>query len=579
MTGQTVRMMHNHDIARRLSRLADLLEIEGANPFRIRAYRTAARIVSDLPQEVTTMLNEGADLTALPGIGRDLAAKITELATTGQLELLRQVEARVPDQLADLMALPGLGPKRVRRLHEDLGIRTLDQLEAAARAGRVRALPGFGRQTEQMILREVRRVVAAQKRTLLSEAEAVAEALKRYLATAPGVRQVTVAGSYRRRKETVGDLDILATARNGARVVHHFTAYKDIDHILSRGRTRSTVILRSGLQVDLRVVSEASYGAALHYFTGSKAHNIALRKMAVARGLKINEYGVFRGRKRLAGHTEQDVYAQMGLAYIEPELRENRGEIEAACNGTLPHLITLNDIRGDLHVHTDWSDGRAALEEMALAARAKGYAYLAISDHSRHVTVAHGLDAKRLGRQIDAIDALNEKLKGFRLLKSCEVDILEDGRLDLDDTILRRLDFTVCSVHYKFSLSRNKQTERILRAMDHPCFTILGHPTGRLINRRPPYDIDIERIMAAAAERGCLLELNGHPDRLDLTDIHCKMAKDMGVKLALSTDAHSVHGLDMMRFAVGQARRGWLEPGDVVNTLPWKSLKRLLKRN
>ncbi len=568
----------NSDIADILERIAELLELEGANPFRIRAYRNAARTVTGLPHSIASMLAEGADLSELPGIGKDLAAKITEISETGHLKFLEEIEGRTPPGLAKLLGVPGLGPKRVQALYTALGIDDLDKLAKAAQAGKLRKLPGFGARSEAKILSAVKKRGAEEHRTPWPRAEEVAVPLVDYLKAVKGVMQVTVAGSYRRHKETVGDLDILVTCAKDVPVVEGFVAYEDVDEVVSQGTTRSTVVLRNGLQVDLRVVRDASYGAALHYFTGSKAHNIAVRKMGVARGLKINEYGVFKKEKRIAGRTEEEVYAQVGLPYIEPELRENQGEIEAAKKKRLPGLVTLDDIKGDLHTHSKASDGHASLEEMAAAARGLGYAYLAVSDHSKKVTIAHGLDAKRLARQIEQIDRLNDKLKDIRLLKSSEVDILEDGRLDLPDSILERLDFTVCAVHSKFDLPRDKQTERILRAMDNPNFNILAHPTGRLLGSRPAYDVDMERLMRAAKERGCILEVNAQPERLDLIDVHCRMAKDLGVKVAVSSDAHSTADLGLLRFGIAQARRGWLAPADVINTRPWRELQKLLKR-
>ncbi len=568
----------NSDIADILERIAELLELEGANPFRIRAYRNAARTVTGLPHSIASMLAEGADLSELPGIGKDLAAKITEISETGHLKFLEEIEGRTPPGLAKLLGVPGLGPKRVQALYTTLGIDDLDKLATAAQAGKLRRLPGFGARSEAKILGALKKRGAEEHRTPWPRAEEVALPLVDYLKAVKGVKQVTVAGSYRRHKETVGDLDILVTCGKDVPVVKRFVAYEDVDEVVSQGSTRSTVVLRNGLQVDLRVVRDASYGAALHYFTGSKAHNIAVRKMGVARGLKINEYGVFKKEKRIAGRTEKEVYAQVGLPYVEPELRENRGEIEAAKKKRLPKLVTLEDIKGDLHTHSKASDGHASLEEMAEAARGLGYAYLAVSDHTKKVTIAHGLDAKRLARQIEQIDRLNDKLKDFRLLKSSEVDILEDGRLDLPDSILERLDFTVCAVHSKFDLPRDKQTERILRAMDDPYFNILAHPTGRLIGSRPAYEVDMERVMQAAKDRGCILEVNAQPERLDLIDMHCRMAKDLGVKVAISSDAHSTADLKLLRFGIAQARRGWLEPEDVINTRSWRELRKLLKR-
>jgi DNA polymerase (family X) len=570
--------VQNSEVARLLNRLADLLEIEGANPFRLRAYRNAARLVEELPHAVASMIESGADLTELPGIGVDLAAKIATIVGTGRLPQLEEVEARIPAGLMDLTGLAGLGPKRIHALHQALGITGLQDLEQAARAGKVRGLEGFGEKTETKILQEIERRAATPQRTRRVEAEAIAAPLVQELKTIRGVGDVVIAGSYRRRKETVGDLDILVTCRKGTPVMDRFLAHGEVREVLSRGDTRSSVRLRSGLQIDLRVVPKASHGAALHYFTGSKEHNIAVRQRGVRRELKINEYGVFRGERRVAGRTEEEVYRAVGLPYIDPELREGRGEIEAAEAGRLPRPIPIGAIRGDLHSHTTETDGRFSLEEMVRAARERGYQYLAITDHTKHLTVARGMDATRLARQIEAIDRLNAAQPGFRILKSAEIDILEDGSLDLPDDILRELDLRVCSVHYKFDLPRQRQTERILRAMDNPYFNILAHPTGRLIGQRPPYEVDLERIMDAALQRGCFLEVNAQPERLDLDDVHCRMAKERGLKVAVSTDAHSLRNLDAMRLGLDQARRGWLEPDDILNTRGWDELRALLRR-
>jgi DNA polymerase (family 10) len=571
--------VHNAEIADVFSRLADLLEIEGANPFRIRAYRTAARTIATLAQNVAGLLEAGGDLSELPGIGAAIAEKIQTIAETGRLPQLEEVESRTPATLSDLMKIEGLGPKRVKTLYRQLNIRSLEDLERAARSGKIRELEGFGTKTEQLILQHVLHFQGEAQRMRLPDAEDLAEPLVAFLKKTPGVKAVTVAGSYRRRVETVGDLDILVTARKDSPVMDRFIAYEEVAGIVSRGKTRSTIILRSGLHVDLRVVPQVSYGAALCYFTGSRAHNIALRKIGVSKGYKLNEYGVFRGDKRIGGKTEQEVYDRLGLAWIEPELRENRGEIELARKGRLPELITRDDIRGDLHCHTSATDGRNSLREMAEAARARGYEYLAVTDHSRHVTVAHGLNRTQLLEEIRQIDKLNAKLDGIVLLKSCEVDILDDGSLDLPDRVLKELDLTVCAVHYNFHLPEKQQTERIIRAMDNPCFNILAHPTGRLINKREAYDIDLQAVMAAAKERGCYLEINAQPARLDLTDTYCRLARDMGLKTAISTDAHGIDQLDFMRFGLGQARRGWLEAGDVLNTRTLDELGKLLRRN
>jgi len=571
--------IQNADVADIFNRTANLLEIEGANPFRVRAYRNAARTVSSLGRRVAEMVAEGEDLSRLSGIGEDLAGKIAEIVATGTLAQLEDIEGRTPRDLNDLMQVPGLGPKRVRALHRELGVTDRDDLRAAAEAHEIRELHGFGEKTERSLLEALSETGEDEGRITLLEAEQRARPLVEHLEASGGVKRITVAGSYRRRKETVGDLDILVTCKRGADVMGRFTAYEDVARVVSRGDTRSTVVLRSGLQVDLRVLPEAGYGAGLHYFTGSKAHNIAVRKRGLERELKINEYGVFKGERRVAGRTEQEVYEQVGLAFVPPELREDDGEIEAAEEDELPDLVRREDIRGDLHTHTDETDGQDRLEDMVAAARELGYEYLAVTDHSRKVTMAKGLDRERLERQIERIDRLNEELDGFRVLKGIEVDILEDGTLDLPDAILKKLDLRVCSVHYAQNLPRDRQTRRILKAMKNPHFNILGHPTGRIIGQRGPYEVDLERIMEAARDRGCFLELNAEPDRLDLSDAYCRRAREMGVGLAVSTDAHSRGGLDFMRFGVGQARRGWLTAADVINTRGLDDLLALLRHS
>jgi len=574
--------VHNSDVADIFNEIADLLDIQDANPFRIRAYRSAARTVGALSKKLADMVDKGEDLAKIQGIGRDLAGKIEEIVKTGKLSLLTELEASVPAGLSVMMHIQGLGPKKVKKIHQELDIRSVEDLKTAATHGKIRSLPGFGEKSELGILEEIDRMERQQKsgteRLKLAVAEQIAGPLLHYLKRVEGVKVITVAGSYRRRKETVGDLDILATCKKSADIMDRFVDYEDVAKVLAKGKTKSSVILRRGLQVDLRVVHQVSFGAALIYFTGSKEHNIAIRKMAAKKKLKLNEYGVFKGKKRIGGQTEKSVYAKVDLPYIEPELRENRGEVQAAQKGALPRLITLEKIKGDLHVHTKATDGHYSLEEMAAAALEKGYEYLAVTDHSQHVTVARGLDKKRLSRQIDDIRRFNDKQGDILILKSIELDILEDGSLDLPDAILARLDLVLCSIHSKFNLSREKQTERVIRAMGNPHFHILCHPTGRLINERSPYAIDMEKIIRAAVERGCFLELNAHPDRMDLDDTYCKMAKEAGVKVAVSTDAHRIDDLNFMKYGIGQARRGWLEPADVLNTRSWKELKKLIRR-
>ena len=570
--------MHNSEIADLFEQLADLLEIREDNPFRIRAYRNAARVIRGHARSMSELVDAGADLAELPGIGADLAGKIATIVHTGKLPLLDQLRAKVPRPLVEMTRIEGLGPKRAKALYRALRIRSLEDLQRAARSGRIREIKGFGARTEQLIGQRAARLASTERRIKLADAEDIVGPLVERLRAVDGVRAVEVAGSYRRRRDTVGDLDLVVSAsRNAPGVMDALVGHEDVAEVLAKGSTRGTVRLRNGVQVDLRVVNPASFGAALYYFTGSKAHNIAVRSLAIARGLKLNEYGLFKGDRSVGGRTEQDVFDAVRLPFIPPELREDRGEIEAARKKRLPALVEVTDIRGDLHCHTKATDGRDTLEAMARAAAARGYEYVSANDHTKRVSIAHGLDRRRLLQQVRAIDKLNAKLQGIVVLKSAEVDILDDGSLDLPDAVLKELDFTVCAIHYGLNRSREKQTGRILRAMDNPYFTILAHPTGRLINAREPYDIDLERVLTAARERGRILEVNAHPDRLDLDDQGCRMAKEAGVRLAISTDAHRVADLDLMRFGIDQARRGWLEPGDIVNTRPLAELRRILR--
>ena len=566
--------VQNAEIVAMFDQTADLLEIKGENQFRVRAYHRAARTIEGLPQSVRNLLSAEKDLTELPGIGKDLAGKIADIVKTGHFKLLEQLKKILPGQLGDMAALPGLGPKRVKLLYDKLKVRTLDDLRRAIKTGRVHELRGFGPTIEKKLAGALEKPMAI-KRFKLAVAEAEAEALVGFLRDGG---RVVVAGSYRRRRDTVGDLDILVTTKQGPAVGAKLTRYENVAEVLAHGPTRTTVVLRSGLQVDVRAVPEQSYGAALLYFTGSKAHNIALRSLANERDWKLNEYGLFSGKRRIAGATEEEVYKKLGLTYIPPELREDRGEIALAKANKLPHLVTVADMRGDLHVHSDWTDGTASIEAMAAAAQACGYEYMALTDHSRRVAMAHGLDPARVSRQIREVDKLNAKLKGFTILKGIEVDILKDGRLDLPDSILSRLDVVVASVHSFFDLAREAQTDRVVRAMENRHVSILGHPTGRLIGEREPYDIDMDHVISAAHDLGCYLEINAEPDRLDLNDIHAHAAKSKGVKVAVSTDAHSVNGFQYMRFGIDQARRGWLTADDVINTRSLAELRKLLKR-
>jgi DNA polymerase (family X) len=566
--------VQNAEVAAMFDQAAELLEIEGENQFRVRAYRRAARVIEGLPQSVKSLLSAGRDLSELPGIGKDLAGKIAEIVQTGHFALLDSLKRKLPGQLGEIAALPGLGPKRVKLIHDKLKVSTLDDLRRVVKTGRLHGLRGFGPIIEKKLSAALEKPTT-EKRFKLSAAEAEAEALVAFLRNGG---RVIVAGSYRRRRDTVGDLDVLVTAANGAAVGDKLVSYENVAEVLAHGPTRTTVVLRSGLQVDVRAVPEESYGAALAYFTGSQAHNIALRAIAAHRGWKLNEYGLFSGRRRIAGLTEEEIYKKLGLAFIPPELREDRGEIALAAANNLPRLVTRADIRGDLHVHSDWTDGTASIEAMAKAAQAQGYEYIALTDHSRRVAMTHGLDPARLARQGREIDRVNARLHGLTILKGIEVDILKDGRLDLPDASLAKLDVVVASVHSYFDLPREAQTERVIRAMQNRHVSIVGHPTGRLIGEREPYDIDMERVIAAAHALSCRLEINAQPDRLDLNDIHIHAAKQAGVKLAISTDAHAVDAFACIRFGIDQARRGWLTADDVINTRSLADLRKLLKR-
>lgn len=571
------QVIGNDQIAAVFDEIADLLEIDDANPFRIRAYRNAARTLRALTFELAETIARGEPLPKLTGIGVDLAGKINEIVTTGNCALRQRLRSTLPPGLVELLSIAGLGPKRVRHLYHDLGIETAQQLCEAARQGRIRHLPGFGEKMETRLLSAAQQGIGKEHRLPLAFVEPVARRLIEYLQQLAGIEEATVAGSLRRMRDTVGDIDILVAAAPSVNVTAHLLKHPEISTVLVKGRTRASVVLGSGLQVDVRIVKPAQFGAALVYFTGSKAHNIAIRQRARKLGLKLNEYGVFKAAECVAHTTEVAVYQALGLVWITPELRENRGEVEAALTGRLPRLIELSDLKGDLHAHTRDSDGGNSLEEMALAAQQAGLEYLAITDHSRSLRVAHGLDTDRLLKQIDQIDSLNARLQGITLLKGVEVDILEDGRLDLPDDILGRLDLVVGAVHSHFGLTLHQQTQRLLRAMDHRYFSILAHPLCRLINERAPLNMDLPAIIKAAAERGCCLELNSQPQRMDLFDLQCQYAKDQGVLISINSDAHRTADFSYLRYGVAQARRAWLEKHDVLNTRSLTSLKSFLR--
>jgi len=568
--------MQNADIARQLDEVANLLEMSNANPFKVRAYRNAARTVRDHPEPLAELVRAGGfDLTDLPSIGEGIATEIEALVATGEMPQRQQLIKKLPAGLLDLLRIPGLGPKRVKLLHEKLKVKTVADLAKAIDAGKVAKLAGFGPKMVEKIRSGLGQAERAEQRMILHEAEAHARALVEYLKGGGAIQEIEVAGSFRRRRETIGDLDILVTSRNPDQVMARFAEYPDVKRIVSQGPTRASVRLSNGLQVDLRAVEPDAYGSALQYFTGSQAHSIELRKIAQAKKLKLNEYGVYEGTRRVAGRTEQDVYAALGVDWIPPELREARGEIELARTHRLPALVTLEQIRGDLQMHTDASDGHTPIELMADAARALGYAYIAITDHSKRVSMS-GLDAAALRAQWKAIDKLNAS-SAVRVLKSVEMDILENGSLDFEDDVLAEADYVVATIHYGLKQSERQITDRLLGAIANDYVDAIGHPTGRVVNGREPYVLDFDVVARAAAAAGCLLEINGS-ERLDLPDTLAAAAKGYGARFVLSTDAHDPRHLGNMRFAVAVARRAGLEAADVANTKPLDAFLKSLRR-
>lgn len=570
--------MENRQIADIFEEIADILDIQGANPFRIRSYRSASRAIGDFSGNLATMVREGEDPKTVTGVGKSIAEKIREIVETGKLAYLDEIRSTLPHGLVEMLAIEGLGPKKVKLFYDEMGIDTVDKLEAAAGEGSLHGLPGMGDRSEEKLIAAIERYRAGRGKFRISVAFDYAGSLIEYLKGARGVKALEVAGSLRRRRETVGDLDILAICGKSSDIMNRFVGYDGVEEVIAKGATKSSVRLACGIQVDVRVLDQASFGAALQYFTGSKDHNIALRTRAVERKLKINEYGVFRGEKLVAGRSEDAVYKAVGLTPIPPELRENSGEIEAAEQGTLPTLIELKDIKGDCQMHTTATDGRNSILEMARAARGLGYSYIVITEHSKAVRVAGGLDEKKLRRHLKAIEEAREKIKGLRLLKGVEVDIMPDGSLDLDDAVLRECDVVVASVHYRFNLSEKEMTRRILKGIGNPNVHILGHPTGRLILERPGYKLDMEEVIRAARDLGVILEINAQPDRLDLSDINARLARERGVMLVISSDAHSVPQLDVMKYGVFTARRAWCDAKDIVNTYPFTKFMKSLRQ-
>ena len=564
--------MNNQEIAQLLTEIADLLDIKGENPFRIRSYRNGARTVGDLAEDLTGLVGEEKNLTEIPGIGASLAEKIREIVKTGKLKFLDDLKKQLPPGLPELLKLQGIGPKKVKLFYDEAGVDSIDSLARAAGTGKLHGLSRMGEKTEAKILRAIENYRKGAGRFRIDIGFTYAESIVRYLNPVPGLKDLIPAGSLRRRQETIGDLDILAICRDPVPLMDRFTGYDKAEDILAHGSTKSSLLLKDGLQVDLRAMNNRQFGSALLYFTGSKAHNIALRKRARAMGLKVSEYGVFRDDDVIAAQTEEDCYRALGLPWIPPELREDRGEIEAAERGELPHLIELKEIRGDCHMHTTTSDGKNSIEEMARAAKDKGYNYIAITEHSQALRIAGGLDEKALAAHLRRIDEANRRVNGIRILKGIEVDILGDGTLDLKNDILNECEVVIASVHSRFNLSEKEMTKRIIRGIKNRQVNILGHPTGRLILEREPYRVDLKEVIKVAAGEGVIMEINANPRRLDLNDIHARMAKDMGAKLIINTDAHSISQLGLMKYGVFTARRGWLEKEDVINTYTLKKL-------
>jgi DNA polymerase (family 10) len=572
------RTTSNADLARSLARIATLLEIDGANPFRVRAYKEGARVVENHGESLAAIAGEPGALEALPGIGKGIAQHIRDLVATGHTKELDDLTKKYPGDVVSFTELQGLGPKRVKTLFDALGIRTRAALEKAAKAGELRDLPGFGEKVEQNVLKALATASQWSGRMLLATAWPLAHALADRVRALEGVTQVELAGSFRRRRESVGDLDLLVCGGDAAQVMKAFTTHESVADVLGHGDTKSSVRLTSGLQADLRVVPEASFGAALLYFTGSKEHNIELRKLAIDKGWSLNEYGLTQGERVVAARSEEDVYRALGLAWIPPELREMRGEIELARDGRLPKLLELDDLRADLHMHTTRSDGRDSIDAMVEAALAHGYEYVAITEHSKALAMANGFDAARVRKSVGELSAARKRHSGIQILHGLEVDILGDGELDLDDATLGLLDWVIISIHSRFEMTPEAATARALRAVSNPMVHAFGHPTGRMIGAREPVPFDVARVAEEAAARGVAMEINSSPERLDLSDVNARLAREKGCRFVIDTDAHATSQLDNLRYGVFQARRAGLTKGDVLNALPWEKFRGALAR-
>lgn len=571
-------MVGNRQIGRLLREIAAQLEAEEV-AFKPRAYEKAAQAIEVMEEPVASLFDKGGvkAISTIPGVGKSIAEKIAELLETGKVHYLEEMKAKRPMDLMGMIAIEGVGPKTARALYDALGIRSVEELERAAQEGKIRSVRGFGEKSEQEILRGLEFLRQHRGRFLLGDVVEVVAEIESALATVKGVRKVTVAGSIRRRKETVGDVDFLVISKDPEKVMDVFVSLPHVAHVYGKGKTKSNIRLANGLDVDVRVVSARSYGAALNYFTGSKQHNVGLRRIALEKHWKLNEYGLFDGDRVVAGPDEEGLYEALGLAFVPPELREDRGEIEAARAGTLPDLIGYGDLKGDLQTQTGWSDGKHSIEEMVRAARERGLEYIAITDHTKSLAMT-GLDEDRLLEQTKEIDRLNRRLRGFRILKGAEVNILKDGSLDISDDVLAKLDIVGVAVHSHFHLGRREMTERICRALRNPHVDVLFHPTGRVLLKRDPYPVDLEAVIRVARETQTILEIDAIPDRLDLKDEHIRMAVEAGVKLAIDSDAHAMAHFGFLELGIGQARRGWSTRADIVNTLPVDKLLSTLEQ-
>ncbi len=564
--------MINLDIAKIFDEIADILELKGENPFKIRAYKRAARTIETLTQDLKVIAERGGvvELKKIPGVGEGIAKKIVEIAKTGDCKKHRELMQEIPAGLLELLAIPRVGPKTIAKVHEEAGISSIEELEEASKSHKLEGISGLGVKVGENILKGIEQYRRYKGRKLLSEALPRAESIVKELKKLDAVERITIAGSLRRMRETIGDIDILVVSKRPKEVIDAFTSLDDVEDIVAKGDTKSSIVLR-GIDVDLRVVDAFSFGAAAHYFTGSMHHNIRIRELGVKKGLKISEYGVFRGEDKIGGESEEDVFESVGLAYIPPELRDDRGEVEAAKENRIPKLVELGDIKGDLHVHTKWSDGKNSIEEMAETAISLGYEYIAVADHSPAVGIAGGMDEDKIAKRQEEIEKVNKRFEDggsdFKVLSASEVDIKSDFSMDFPDEILKSLDVVVGAVHTKFSQDRETMTKRIVTAMENPNVDIIAHPTGRVLGKRDPYEVNMERLMEVAKVTGTVMELNSFPNRLDLNDMHCRMAKDYGVLVAISTDSHdATHMGAVIKYGVTTARRGWLGAKDVVNT-------------